>query len=223
MVLSPAIEIPRRPSRTAVPGFNLWRKLAARNQGLGRPEIFAGHQAQTSWTSFTVTLASPAFVTFMEDFSGNWTGTGGLVTFADSGWLLSIVMMHQPYFRGQSPGGPVYWGYGLRSDSPGNVVRKPMEQATGAEILEELAHQLRLNPTQYANFFDGAQIIPCPTPFITSQFTPRTTGDRPRVTRRGAKNFAIIGQFCEIPGDLRVHRAEYSVRSAWGSSAWPHG
>ena len=110
----------------------------------------------------------------------------------------------------------MFWGYGLRSDRPGNVVRKPMEQATGAEILEELAHHLRLSPAQCADFFDGAHIIPCRMPFITSQFMPRTTGDRPRVIPQGAQNFAIIGQFCEIPRDC-VFTVEYSVRSAWAA------
>lgn len=196
------------------PGFGLWRRLAARHEGLGRPEVFAGNQPQTSWTSFTVTLASPAFVTFMEDFSGNRTGTGGLVTFADSGWLMSVVMVHQPHFRDQPAGRPVVWGYGLRGDRAGDAVQKPMAEARGTEMLDELAHQLRLTADQRTAFFDGAQVISCRMPFITSQFMPRRTGDRPPVIPHGARNFAVIGQFCEIPRDC-VFTVEYSVRSAW--------
>lgn len=196
------------------PGFDLWRRLAARHEGLGRPEVFASHTARTSWTSFTVTLASSAFVTFMEDFSSNRTGTGGLVTFADSGWLMSIVMFHQPHFCGQPADRPVFWGYGLRGERPGDVIPKPMAQATGSEILTELAHQLRLTVVQRAKFFDGAKVIPCRMPLITSQFMPRQPGDRPPVIPPGAANFAVIGQFCEIPRDC-VFTVEYSVRSAW--------
>jgi oleate hydratase len=196
------------------PGFDLWRRLTARHEYLGRPEVFAGHIGKTSWTSFTVTLDSPGFVTFMEDFSSNRTGTGGLVTFADSGWLMSIVMFHQPHFRRQPARRPVFWGYGLRGDRFGDEVRKPMALATGAEILDELAYQLRLTPAQSADFFEGAQVIPCRMPFITSQFMPRRAGDRPAVIPRGAKNFAAIGQFCEVPRDC-VFTVEYSVRSAW--------
>lgn len=205
---------PPPPEDAQAPGFDLWRRLAARQEGLGRPEVFAGQRDRTSWTSFTVTLASPAFVTFMEDFSGNRTGTGGLVTFAGSGWLMSIVMFHQPHFRTQPAGQPVFWGYGLRGDRPGDVTVKPMAQATGGEILEELAHQLRLTSDQRAQFFDGAQVIPCRMPFITSQFMPRQPGDRPPVIPRGANNFAVIGQFCEIPRDC-VFTVEYLIRSAW--------
>jgi oleate hydratase len=196
------------------PGFDLWQRLASRHEGLGRPEVFADHPDRTFWTSFTVTLNSPAFVTFMEDFSSNRTGTGGLVTLADSGWLMSIVMFHQPHFRGQPADRPVFWGYGLRGDRPGDVIAKPMAKATGGEILAELSHQLRLTPDQWAEFFDGAQVIPCRMPYITSQFMPRETGDRPPVIPRGAENFAVIGQFCEIPRDC-VFTVEYSVRSAW--------
>jgi oleate hydratase len=207
-------DTPPSPEDGPSPGFDLWRRLASRHAGLGRPEVFADHPDRTSWTSFTVTLASPAFVTFMEDFSGNRTGTGGLVTFADSGWLLSIVVFHQPHFRGQSASRPTFWGYGLRGDRPGDVTTKPMSQANGGEILEELAHHLRLTADQRAEFFDGAEVIPCRMPLITSQFMPRRDSDRPPVVPRGARNFAVIGQFCEIPRDC-VFTVEYSIRSAW--------
>jgi oleate hydratase len=51
-------------------------------------------------------------------------------------------------------------------------------------------------------------------PFITSQFMPRRAGRPAPVIPRGAENFAVIGQFCEIPRDC-VFTVEYSVRSAW--------
>ena len=209
-------DMPPPTEDTPSPAFDLWRRLAADHEGLGRPEVFAGQPNKTSWTSFTVTLTSPAFVTFMEDFSSNRTGTGGLVTFADSGWLMSIVMFHQPHFRGQPADRPAFWGYGLRGDRPGDVIAKPMAQASGDEILVELAHQLQLTTAQRADFFDGAQVIPCRMPFITSQFMPRQQGDRPPVIPSGAENFAVIGQFCEIPYDC-VFTVEYSVRSAWAA------
>lgn len=203
---------PRADGET--PSFDLWRRLAARYEGLGRPQVFTGDQERTSWTSFTVTLASPAFIQFMENFTANKTGTGGLVTFADSRWMLSIVIFNQPHFRNQPTSQPVFWGYGLRGDQQGDVIAKPMARATGAEILDELAGQLRLSPDQRADFFDGARVIPCRMPVIVSQFMPRCTGDRPPVIPTGSENFAVIGQFCEIPRDC-VFTVEYSVRSAW--------
>ena len=88
-----------------------------------------------------------------------------------------------------------------------------MWDANGREILEELSWQLRLDAGQ-ERLFDGAKVIPCRMPFITSQFMPRATGDRPKVRPDGAQNFAVIGQFCEIERDC-VFTVEYSVRSAW--------
>jgi oleate hydratase len=179
--------------------------------------VFCGATDKTAWTSFTVTLDGPDFFEFMEDFTDNRTGTGGLITFAGSGWTLSIVLFHQPHFREQAHGTYTFWGYGLRGDRPGDYARKPMWEATGAEILEELCGQLHLTEAQRA-WFDSARIVPCRMPFITSQFMPRAPGDRPKVRPSGAQNFAVIGQFCEQPRDC-VFTVEYSVRSAWAAVA----
>jgi oleate hydratase len=195
----------------------LWRGLAARHEGFGRPEAFCGDTEKTAWHSFTVTLDGPDFFEFMEDFTNNRTGTGGLVTFADSGWTLSVVLFHQPHFRGQKHGTYTFWGYGLRGDRPGNFVQKPIWQATGDEIIAELCGHLRL-ADQQRKWFDAARVIPCRMPFITSQFMPRRPGDRPDVRPAGSRNFAVIGQFCELPRDC-VFTVEYSVRSARTAAA----
>lgn len=50
-------------------------------------------------------------------------------------------------------------------------------------------------------------------PFITSQFLPRSEGDRPAVVPMGSKNLAFTGHFCGIPDDV-VFTVEYSIRSA---------
>jgi oleate hydratase len=50
-------------------------------------------------------------------------------------------------------------------------------------------------------------------PFVTSQFLPRETGDRPLTLPKNSHNLAFIGQFCELPDDV-VFTVEYSVRSA---------
>ena len=189
-----------------------WRRLAVQYDGFGNPEAFCRDTGKTAWNSFTVTLDDPAFFEFMEDFTNNRTGTGGLVTFADSGWLLSIVLFHQPHFRGQKHGAYTFWGYGLRDDFTGDFISKPMREATGEEIISELSGHLRLNQQQRA-WFKGARILSSRMPFITSQFMPRRPGDRPDVRPGGAQNYAVIGQYCELPRDC-VFTVEYSVRSA---------
>ena len=192
--------------------WKLWAKLASRNSVFGRPEAFSADIERTQWESFTVTLKNPAFFEYMENMSGNPAGTGGLVTIADSGWTLSFVLFHQPHFREQAEQTWVFWGYGLRGERDGDFVKKPMAMCTGEEILAELAGQLRLGEQAEVMFRD-AIVRPCAMPLITSQFMPRRAGDRPEVVPGGARNFACMGQYCELPQDV-VFTVEYSVRSA---------
>lgn len=162
------------------PSWDLWQKLADRDTSFGRPQRFCGDLEKTKWTSFTVTLPNSELFDFMETFTGNKTGTGGLVTFKDSNWLLSVVMFHQPHFQAQSPQEFTFWGYGLRGEQQGNFVRKLMPACSGAEILKELSGHLKLGALA-EDLFRDAIIIPTVMPHITSQFMPRSLGDRPDV------------------------------------------
>jgi oleate hydratase len=137
---------------------------------------------------------------------------GGLITFPESSWLASIVLPYQPHFIGQPEDVQVFWGYGLFVDVPGNFVKKPMSACTGREIMTEILGHLRLD-AHAARILETANCIPCMMPFITSQFLPRSKGDRPKVVPEGSKNLAFVGQYCELPDDV-VFTVEYSVRSA---------
>ncbi len=201
---------PRAPG--PCPSWDLWRALARQSPGLGAPETFCGTPERTGWTSFTVTMPRAEFRDHIETLTGNATGTGGLVTIRDSAWLMSFVMFNQPHFRGQAEGSTVFWAYGLRGDRPGDFVARPMREATGDQMIEELCGHLRLSDKR-AEWFAGARVLPCHMPFITSQFLPRSPGDRPLPRPAGARNFALMGQYVELPHDT-VFTVEYSVRSA---------
>lgn len=190
----------------------LWKTIAAGRPEFGKPSVFADHIEQSLWQSFTVTFRDPLFFRLMQQFTGNEAGTGGLVTFKDSNWLMSVVLPHQPHFIDQPDDIRVCWGYGLFPNKPGNHVHKKMAECTGEEILTELCSHLRFD-AHAPYILESAICIPCMMPYITSQFMPRSKGDRPPVVPRGSTNFAFIGQFCEIPEDV-VFTVEYSVRSA---------
>ena len=177
-----------------------------------RPSTFDSSVAESKWLSFTATLRDPAFFGLMERFTGNAAGTGGLVTLADSHWLMSVVLPHQPHFLGQPPDVDVFWGYGLFPDEEGNYVKKKMSDCTGEELLIELGYHLRFED-HLPLLLKTSDCIPCLLPFITSQFLPRVKGDRPLVRPTGTTNLAFIGQYCEMPDDV-VFTVEYSVRSA---------
>lgn len=192
--------------------WELWDRLAAKKPGLGNPSPFDDHIDGSKWESFTVTFSDSVFFDLMEKFSGNRAGTGALVTFKDSSWLMSIVLAYQPHFRNQPEHVRVFWGYGLNVDKEGDFVKKKMSACTGEEIMTELIGHLHFEQHRDA-IMATANCIPCMMPFITSQFMPRALGDRPKVVPDGSTNLAMVGQFCEIPEDV-VFTEEYSVRAA---------
>ena len=200
---------PSRLTKADSGGWTLWEKLAQGRPQFGNPAAFNSSVAQSSWESFTVTLKNPTFFDQMFQFTGNEPGTGGLVTFKDSNWLLSIVLAHQPHFRGQPVDVQVFWGYSLFPDRIGNFVAKPMAECNGAEILQELCGHLHFDLETVAS----ANCIPCRMPYITSMFMPRLRTDRPLPVPPGSRNLAFISQFVEIPDDV-VFTVEYSVRAA---------
>jgi oleate hydratase len=200
---------PAELTKTDSGAWSLWEKLAADRLHFGNPGAFSSCVAQSWWGSFTVTLQDPSFFNAMRDFSGNDAGIGGLVTFKDSNWLLSIVLPHQPHFKNQKADTQVFWGYALFGDRIGNFVAKPMAQCSGAEILKELCGHLRFS----LDIVKSANCIPCRMPYITSQFMPRWPEDRPLPVPPDSKNLAFVSQFVEIEDDT-VFTVEYSIRAA---------
>lgn len=191
----------------------LWRKIAAKKPGLGNPEPFFNHPEQTNWESFTVTCKGNKLLKLIEQFSGNIPGSGALMTFKDSNWLMSIVVAAQPHFKNQPLDTTIFWGYGIYTDRDGDYIKKPMRDCTGEEILMELLYHLHMLDKADEIKNDIVNVIPCMMPYIDSQFQPRKMSDRPNVVPDGSTNFAMISQFVEIPEDM-VFTEEYSVRAA---------
>jgi oleate hydratase len=85
-------------------GWTLWEKLAEGRPEFGNPAAFNSSILGSYWESFAVTLRDTIFFDRMEAFTGNKAGTGGLVTFKDSRWLMSVVLPHQPRGADQRSG-----------------------------------------------------------------------------------------------------------------------
>ena len=190
-----------------------WEKIAA-----GRPELWVVPPLSpitstnpNGYRSPRLCAGSP-FFRIVRDVTGNVPGKGGLITFAESNWLVSIVLPHQPHFLEQPGDVDVFWGYGLLVDRPGNFVNKPMSACNGREIMTEVSGHLQ-KESETQQVLKGSICIPSVMPFITSQFLPRVKGDRPQIVPSGWRNLAFTGQFCELADDV-VFTIEYSVRSA---------
>jgi len=190
----------------------LWQDIAENRPHFGNPSVFNGQISKSKWESFSVTFRDQTFTGLMKDFSKNEPGTGGLTTITDSNWLLTLVTPPQPHFINQPDDINVFWGYGLYPDKKGNFVHKKMSECTGQEIMVEVCSQLGFSK-DISKILKSCDCVPCMMPYITSQFMPRKKGDRPEVIPKGTRNFAFIGQFCEIPNEV-VFTVEQSVRSA---------
>jgi oleate hydratase len=200
--------------KSASGAWMLWEKIARKDKAFGNPGVFSNHIDLQKWYSFTATLKDDTFHDYMEEFSGNLSGTGGLVTMTDSNWLMSIVIARQPHFPNQPRDVKIFWGYGLYPDREGNYVKKRMSDCNGEQILEELCCHLKIQDLMKPVVESGkVNCIPVSMPFIDSLFMPCTKGDRPDVLPKGATNFAFLGQFAEVPNDC-VFTVEYSVRCA---------
>ena len=196
------------------PSFELWRKIANGRPEFGDPDVFCGRPDESMWMSFTVTINNnPRLINYIQRFSRNHPGGGGLMTFKDSAWRLSIVVARQPHFKNQPMDTEIFWGYSLNMFVDGDYVKKPMYKCTGREIMTELMGHLHIPKAEQSEMMRGVICRTSIMPYITSQFQPRRPGDRPNVIPVGYENFAFVSQFAEVPDDV-VFTMEYSVRAA---------
>ena len=196
------------------PSFGLWRKIANGRPEFGDPDVFCGRPDESMWMSFTVTINNnPRLINYIQRFSRNHPGGGGLMTFKDSAWRLSIVVARQPHFKNQPMDTEIFWGYSLNMFVDGDYIKKPMYKCTGREIMTELMGHLHIPKAEQSEMMRGVICRTSIMPYITSQFQPRRPGDRPNVIPVGYENFAFVSQFAEVPDDV-VFTMEYSVRAA---------
>ena len=194
--------------------WRLWDKIAKKDPAFGNPGAFSDRISLQKWESFTITVSDPALFRHLAEKYGYIPGVSGLMTITDSNWLLSMVAPAQPHFVNQPAEAQVVWGYGLHPDNTGNFIKKTMQECSGEEILSELFHHLKI-AEKMAPIVEARKIncLPCMMPFIDSLFMPCLPGARPAVVPKGARNFAFIGQFAEVPDDC-VFTVEYSARTA---------
>lgn len=116
-------------------GWDLWEKLALHRPEFGNPVAFNNSIPESYWASYTVTLKDPLFFDQMEKFTGNRAGTGGLVTFKDSNWFMSVVLAHQPHFIDQPAGTQVFWGNALHLTASAILSPSPWPNAAARKSL----------------------------------------------------------------------------------------
>ena len=192
--------------------WSLWETVAHKAPDFGRPNTFCGNVDENKWESFTLTMHSDALIKRWVEYTGNELGTGAMTTLIDSGWYMSAVVVAQPHFANQPEGTYTMWGWGLEIDNEGNYVTKKMSEATGTEVLTELMYQFGFEDI-LEEVLATTDVTTSMMPYASALFARRVPGDRPQVIPDGAQNFAFLGQFTELPGDV-VFTVEYSIHGA---------
>lgn len=195
----------------------LWKNLAKKSPVFGKPEKFYGDIDKSIWESVTITCKPSPLVERLKELSVNdpysgKTVTGGIITFTDSSWVLSVTCNRQPHFPGQPKDVLVLWAYALLMDKNGDRVKKPMPACTGREVLEELCYHLGI-VDKIDEVAANTKVRLALMPYITAMFMPRAAGDRPHVVPQGCTNLGLMGQFVETSNDI-IFTMDSSIRTA---------
>lgn len=194
--------------------FSVWEKLAARSPKFGHPEKFDTKVEKTKWMSaFVIIKGKKEFCAkIREKYGYPKDCVTGAISILDSSWDISFVL-YDKYFANQAEDEDMLWFDGLWGENIGDYIKKPMAECTGEEVMQEFLYHLGMLD-EYDELMKHTYVSLTMMPYITSQFMPRNSkGDRPRVIPEGSKNYAFIGQYVELDGDV-VFTVETSVRTA---------
>ncbi len=204
-------EPPELETRKVDGSWTLWENLARKKPGLGNPSVFNDRIDESKWITFVVTATDPIFLEKYEEFTGNKPGQADMVTFRDSSWHISVLVMHQPHFLEQ-PEGTYFWGgCGLIPDKPGDFVNIEMTECNGRDLLTEVCHHFGF-VDELPRILETSTVVPNMMPYEMSHFLPHKRSDRPKVAPDGSTNLAFMGQFVE--SEECVMLVESSVRTA---------
>ena len=204
--------------------WDMWRNIAKQDNSFGNPDNFCTNIQQTNWMSATLETSNDEIIKHIEKITKRdpRTGkvvTGGIVTVRDSenNWFLSWTINRQPQFKSQDKNSILVWIYSLNTDKPGNFVKKPMKECTGAEVAMEWLYHIGFAETKIKKYAqEQCNTTTAYMPYINAFFQPRKQSDHPKVVPQGSVNFAFIGQFVETPRDT-IFTTEYSIRTAMES------
>ena len=194
--------------------FSVWQKLAACDAKFGHPEKFCSDIEKSKWMSTMVVVKGykEFCAKFREKYGYPKDCVTGAISIMDSSWDISFVL-YDKYYPNQAEDEDVFWFDGLWGERVGDYIKKPMAECTGEEVLQEFLYHVGMLD-EYETLRTHSYISLTMMPYITSQFMPRNSkGDRPHVIPEGSRNYAFVGQYVELDGDV-VFTVETSVRTA---------
>jgi oleate hydratase len=111
--------------------WSFWDTVARKAPDFGRPDTFYGNIDENKWESFTLTMHDRTLLDRITKYSGDEPGTGALMTWVDSGWLMSIVVPYQPHFPDMPEDTYTLWVTGCSSMPTGTMSRRRCRRLPG--------------------------------------------------------------------------------------------
>lgn len=194
--------------------WTLWENMARKQPDImGHPEAFNSNINECKWSVWSLTSKSKFLHDHIMNFSkATVMGQQHIVSFAESNWGYGMHIPFQPFYKGQPEDTTVYLGYTLIGNTKGNYIKKEPHECTGRELLAEMLYHFgivdhldEIAKESKINFYNE--------PYVVSHWQPRKIGDRPDVVPKGSTNFALLGEYVEIP-ETSTYMVDYSTQSA---------
>ena len=112
--------------------WTLWKKIAAKQPDLGRPDRFLRDISQSKMMTFTVTFCGGLFQRKFEWLVARQMGRQSPLPITASPWILHLHTYRQPLFPNQPRDTCVIWVTALRDNRIGTFVKKTMPEAPAA-------------------------------------------------------------------------------------------
>ncbi|PKN52462.1 MAG: hypothetical protein CVU55_04255 [Deltaproteobacteria bacterium HGW-Deltaproteobacteria-13] len=192
----------------------LWENMAKKQPDvMGHPEAFNSNINESKWVVWALTSKSKFLHDYIMNFSkATVMGQQHIISFPESNWHYGLHIPFQPFYKGQPDDTTVYLGYTLIGNTKGNYIKKEPHECTGKELLAEMLYHFgivdhldEIAKESKMNFYNE--------PYVVSHWQPRKIGDRPNVVPKGSTNFALIGEYVEIP-ESSTFMVDYSTQSA---------
>ena len=201
---------PAKLSKKESDGWTLWEKLAT-----GTAANSAIRPLSTAYRAIVLGIVHGHVEGFRllrsdDPLQRQRAGTGGLVTFKDSNWLMSIVLPHQPHFLNQPEGVQVFWGYALFPTA--SAISSPSRWPTATA---------RKSCTNSAAICASIRIVRRPTASLAACPTSPACScrDRSGSSAAGAQGIEKSGFHQPVrrdSGRCRFHRRIFGARRANG-------
>lgn len=194
--------------------WTLWENMAKKQPDImGHPEAFNSNINESKWAVWSLTSKSKFLHDHIMNFSkATVMGQQHIISFAESNWGYGLHIPFQPLYKGQPEDTTVYLGYTLIGNTKGNYITKEPHECTGKELLAEMLYHFgivdhldEIAKESKMNFYNE--------PYVVSHWQPRKIGDRPDVVPKGSTNFALLGEYVEIP-ETSTYMVDYSTQSA---------